>query len=456
MPSTSNTSARIGPLRLCGYGAGGFANTLAAIPASMLLLYFLTEFVHLDPWLAGLVLALPKLWDVVVDMPIGRYSDHLASRARSRLRVGMWSAVALVALLPLTFFHPVLTSRPLLAAFYVVIQILQASAYTVFGVTYLALAGDLAPDAIQRNRLLTLSTFGSNLAAIALILCVPVMIRFGGGGEQGYLYMTVIVALVMMLMFGWFYGAVRNAPVQPAVLPKISAEMSLRDDIVAILHNRAFLAIVIVVIAIGTSGGCLNALLAYENRYLLGRPPEDLFLLIGPMLVGGFAGLPLAAPVLRRLGNTRTLIISLLALASVFVFYWIGLLYASIPMIVACGALFGAFNAIVAVSMPAAALDTARSFQGGPSLGLYLGMFLSAQKLGMSLGGVFAGALLSMIGYSPDNPAGPGLRHGIALSGLFGPLAPLLIACLAMLLYGAYASTQKPVNDRVRPRVDTA
>jgi GPH family glycoside/pentoside/hexuronide:cation symporter len=454
MSSTPNSSSRIGTLRLCGYGAGGFANMLAATPAAMLLLYFLTEFVHLEPWMAGLVLALPKLWDVVVDMPIGRYSDQLASRAHSRLRVGMWSAVALVALLPLTFLHPALTSKPLLAGFYVVIQVLQASAYTVFGVTYLALAGDLAPDTGQRNRLLTLLTFGSNLAAIALIICVPGLIRLGGGGERGYVYMTVMVALAMTLMFGWFYGAVRNAPAKPAALPGASAEMSLREGIAAILRNRAFLAIIIVVIAIGTAGGCLNALLAYENRYLLGRPPEDLFLLIGPILVGGFAGLPLAAPVLRRFGNTRTLNITLLALALLFVFYWSGLLFSSIPVIVVCGALFGACNSIAAVTLPAAALDTARSLQGGPSVGLYLGMFLSAQKLGMSLGGVFSGGLLSIIGYHSDAPAGAALRHGIALSGLVGPLAPLLVACLAMLLYASYVPRHQPSEDQPVPGVD--
>ncbi|WP_153141865.1 MFS transporter [Paraburkholderia agricolaris] len=453
MSSPLNTRSGIGPLRLCGFGAGNFGNLLAAIPASMLLLYFLTEFIHLEPWMAGLVLALPKLWDVLVDMPIGRYSDQLALRAHGRMRVGMWSALALAVLLPLTFFHPALTSKPLLAAFYVAIQILQATAYTVFGVTYLALTGDLVADEVQRNRLLTSSMLGGNLATIALIVCVPFMIRIGGGGEQGYFNMTVMVALVMTFMFACFYGAVRGVPAHPTALSETRAEMSLREGVGAILRNRTFVAIVVVVIGIGTASGCLSALLAYENRYLLGRPPEALFLLIGPIFVGGLAGLPLAAPLLRRFGNISTLSFGLLALASVFVFYWSGLLYASIPMIVGCGALFGVFNSVISVALPAAALDTAKSFQGGPSVGLYLGMFLSAQKLGMSLGGVFSGGLLSLIGYHPDAPADPALRQGIALAGLVGPLTPLLIACLAMLLHGAYAPRKQATAAQAEPHV---
>ncbi len=453
MPSTSNTSRSTGLVRLFGYGAGGLASTLATIPASMLLLYFLTEFVHLEPWLAGLVLALPKLWDVVVDMPIGRYADQFAQRAHGRLRVGMWSALALVVFLPLSFYHPALASTPLLATYYVVVQILQATAYTLFGVTYLALAGDLAVDAAERNRLLTVYTFGSNLAAIALILCVPFMIRIGGSGEQGYFSMNVMVALIMALMFIWFYGAVRNTPAQSTELSEVRVEMPLHKGIAAILHNRAFLAIIVVTIAVGTGTGALNALLPYENQYLLGRPAEALFLLIGPILVGTFAGLPLASPMLRRFNSTRTLRISLLGLTILSILYWFGLLYDSIPLIVVSGTLCGIFNAILNVSMPAAALDTAQSVEG-PSLGLYLGMFMSAQKLGLSLGGVVSGGLLSLINYHADAPVSPALRHGIAFAGLVGPLAPFVIAWLASLIYGAY-TPESAANHQIAPSADT-
>ncbi len=452
MPSTSNSSRSTGFVRLFGYGAGGLASTLATIPASMLLLYFLTEFVHLEPWLAGLVLALPKLWDVLVDMPIGRYADKFAQRAHGRLRVGMWSALALVVLLPLSFFHPALTSTPWLATYFVVIQILQATAYTLFGVTYLALAGDMAVNDFERNRLLTVSTLGSNVAAIALIVCVPFMIQIGGSGEHGYFSMTMMVALIMAFMFAFFYGAVRNSPAQSTELSEVRAEMSLREGIAGILRNRAFLALIVVTIAVGTGTGCLNSLLPYENQYLLGRPAESLFLLIGPILVGTFAGLPLASPMLRRFNSTRTLRISLLGLTTVSVLYWFGLLYASIPVIIVSGTVCGVFNAILNVSMPAAALDTAQSLQSGPPLGLYLGMFMSAQKLGLSLGGVVSGGLLSIVNYHPDAPVTPALHHGIALAGLVGPLGPFVIAYLASLMY---AATPSVASDQVAPCANT-
>ncbi|MFL9866534.1 MFS transporter [Paraburkholderia fungorum] len=439
MSSTSNSSRGISLMRLGGYGAGGSANALAATPVPMLLLYFLTEYVHLEPWLAGMILAAPKLWDVLVDMPIGRYSDQLALRAGGRLRVCIMSGLALMVLLPLTFFHPAIASKPLLAAFYVLVQILQATCYTVFGVTFLALAGDLATDSLQRNKFLTVGNLGAALTTISLVVCVPILIRFGGGGERGYLTMTLVVALAMAFMYTWFYCAVRNAPVHPAALSESAAEMSLRDGIVAVLRNRAFLALIIVIIALGTAGGCLNSLIAYENQYLLGRRPEDLFLLAGPVLIGSLLGLPLAVPVLRRLGDNGTLRIGFLITVAAFIGYWAGLASGLIPVVMAAGAIYGIICSVAGVALTAAVLDTVKSAKGGPSLGLYLGMFMSAQKLGMSLGGVVSGGLLSLIGYHAGAPATVELHHRIALLGLVGPLVPLLIACAAIWMFGVYS-----------------
>lgn len=455
MSSTSNSRRGIGLMRLGGYGAAGSANALGHTLVPMLLLYFLTEFVHLEPWLAGIILAAPKFWDVLVDMPIGRYSDQLALRAGGRLRVCIWSGLALMVLLPLTFFHPPLTSKPLLVAYYVLVQILQATCYTVSGVTFLGLAGDLAADSNQRNTLLTTGNLGAALTTIALVVCVPPLVRLGGGGERGYLGMTLVVVLAMAFMYSWFYSAVRNAPVRAAALSQSSAEMSLRDGIAAVLRNRAFVVLVIVIIALGTAGGCMNSLMAYENQYLLGRRAEDLFLLAGPVLIGGLLGLPLAVPVLRRLGDNGTLRIGFLVTVAAFIGYWAGLASGLIPVIMVAGAIYGIICSVAGVALTAAVLDTVKSAKGGPSLGLYLGMFMSAQKLGMSLGGIVSGGLLSLIGYHAGAPATVELHHRIALLGLVGPLAPLLIACAAIWMFGVYSEPRLTDNNPVDPCAET-
>ncbi|VVE14106.1 Glucuronide carrier protein [Pandoraea horticolens] len=441
MSNTLNTHQGIGPMRLSGFGAGSFAAALATMLPPMLLLYFLTEYVRLDPWLAGVVLAIPKLWDVVADMPIGRYSDQLAAKLGSRLRVAIWSGLALAILLPLTFYHPPLSSKALLAAFYVVIQILQAIAFTIFGVTNLAMAGDLAADAVERNKLLTMSALGGSIAGVALVIGVPVMVKAGGGGERGYVSMTLMVAAVMVVIYTFYFSSVRGMTRHAATDSGHSSGMSLRQGIADMLRNKAFVAVVIAVVAVGTAGGCLYALLAYENQYLLGRPAEDLLIVMGPTLLGNVLGLPLAVPLMRRLGDRGALRVSLVVAVITFASYWLGLVCAWTPVTVIGGALFGITNGVIVVSAMAWVLDSAKASHGGASVGLHLGMFLSGQKLGLSLGGVISGGLLSLIGYHAGAPATPELKQGIALAGLVGPLAPLLIACVVVYLPGGRTAT---------------
>ncbi|WP_043288560.1 MFS transporter [Paraburkholderia oxyphila] len=450
MPSSSDFSSSIGLTRLSGFGAGDAASTLSITLAPMLLLYFLTEYVHVDPWLGGVILAIPKLWDVLVDMPIGRYSDQLAARMGGHLNVGMWSALGLVLLLPLTFLHPQLGPKPLLAMFFISVQILQATCYTVFGVTNLALVVELASDSVQRNKLLTARNLGSYLATITLIVSTPMLIRCCGEGERGYVSATLIVAAAAALLFAWYFVTMRNAPRQSTTLSATSAGMSLRQCVASLIRNRAFLALIVVIVALGAASGCINSLIAYLNKYLLGRRPEDLFVLAGPILIGSLVGLPLAVPVARRIGNSQVLRWGVIVLVVSFMGYWLGLVRNGLPVIIVGGAGYGIAGAAVSVALMATMLDAAKSDQSGVPLGLYLGMILSAQKLGMSLGAMASGGLLSIIGYQAGAPMSSALHHSFAALSLAGPLGAMLIACVALWLYRNHASKSRQSAEYVR------
>jgi GPH family glycoside/pentoside/hexuronide:cation symporter len=456
---TSNVETRvnkIGLLRLVGYGSGSAAAGLSAILGPMLLLYFLTEYVHLAPWLAGVILAAPKLWDVLVDVPIGRTSDQVAARLGSHLRLGIWSGLGLALLLPLTFVHPSIASKPVLVGFYILVQVAQASLYTIFGVVNLALTVELADGEVERNKLLTMGNLGGNLAAIVLVVCAPTLIHFGGDGARGYVNATFMVAAIMLVMYAIYYFALRKSPHRSEPLAEASLTLSLRAGLLSLWRNKPFLMIVVVIVALGTSTGCVNSLVAYLNEYLLGRRPEDLVLLAAPLLVGGLIGLPLAVPVLKRLGNGGTLRHGVTALIVAFVIFWAGLAWASSTLLIAGGTLYGIVGAVFGVGMMSAGIEAARADPDGAPLGLYLGMVMSALKIGASLGAMASGVLLSAIGYQADAPPSAALRHGFAVISLAGPLAMLLVASAAMWIYHYYAvsttsgaSPAQPYSDPV-------
>ncbi|NQT97787.1 MAG: MFS transporter, partial [Candidatus Marinimicrobia bacterium] len=64
------------PLNLkIGYGIGDIGSNIFIVTTGMFLLFFLTNILGVEPALAGLVLLLPKLWDVISDPIMGAISD---------------------------------------------------------------------------------------------------------------------------------------------------------------------------------------------------------------------------------------------------------------------------------------------------------------------------------------------------------------------------------------------
>ena len=72
-----STSTKIG-YAFGSVGTGGFST----VPG-LLLLYYLTDELGVTALVAGMVVLLPKAWDVVLNPLVGNWSDHTQSRRPS-------------------------------------------------------------------------------------------------------------------------------------------------------------------------------------------------------------------------------------------------------------------------------------------------------------------------------------------------------------------------------------
>jgi Na+/melibiose symporter and related transporters len=71
-------------------GTGGFAT----LPG-LVLVYFLTDTLGVAAIVAGLLVTVAKVWDVIIDPVIGARSDRSLARTGSRRRVMLWGAILL-------------------------------------------------------------------------------------------------------------------------------------------------------------------------------------------------------------------------------------------------------------------------------------------------------------------------------------------------------------------------
>src|SRR5690606_19256631 len=139
---------------------------------------------------AGLIVFLPKAWDVVLNPIAGRVSDRTRDPRGPRrpwlLRAGLLLAVAFAVI----FAAPELGSRWLEAGWVLLAFLLAASAYDFFQVPFVSMPAEITDSYDERTRLMT---WRVALLAFTIMLAgaTAPLIRDAVGGRDGYRAMGV-------------------------------------------------------------------------------------------------------------------------------------------------------------------------------------------------------------------------------------------------------------------------
>ncbi|MDR3511829.1 MAG: MFS transporter [Caulobacteraceae bacterium] len=432
-----------GVWRKLGFSLGSAGLGVGAAPISLLLLFYLTETLGVRPALAGLVVALPKVWDVVVDPAMGGLVDQAAHRVGRRSPIIAGAAAAYCAAVYLLFSLPPLASAWLVLGLAVGAMILSSVAHTAVAVSTLALVDDMVEAPAGRSSLLAFSGVVAALVTLGATALTPLLVSWTGGGRTGYSRMAATIALASGAMFAVFVLAVRRYPTRQTRAQ--SRNLAWAQYLKVTFHNRTFYRLVLFLVSFGVSAGLIGAFVPYINRYILHGGPPGLAVLASLVLVSTVAAMPLAAMLVRRFGE-----VAVLRLGN-------GVMLCSYPLIFAAsfGPIWATWLAVagfglgvggLAVVLQSMTMDVAKAVLPGGvvvPLGFYLGIFVSGQKLGQSLGTLLAGGVLEVIHLVPGAPAQPsqvlwGLRLGYTV-------LPFVLGLLgATALIGVGRSTARP------------
>lgn len=412
-----------------GFGAGTLGSTLSSGAVPLLFLFYLTEFAHVPPALAGVLLAAPKISDMLLDPWIGRRTDGWARKAGNRGALLAVNALLLPLLLVLLFIPLASLPLPLRAFLLGVLLVAQSLVLTVFSVAHTALAGDITDTIAGRSTLMAARALGQTLAGLLVSLLAPQLVAAFGAGSAGYLGMAGVLAGAAALSLGLCWLAVRRIPLRTGM--EARAVVPLRLALRSTLRNHAFYCVVLILVLLGTSSTALFAALPYANQHLLKAGPENLSALLTPIFMALLAGVA-AAPMLARRFRPNTVLVAALLLAFLGT-VWFTAGPRDYGAMIAGGALFGLSCGVLTVLISTLAMEAAtNSSSQGESLGLYLGILFSAEKLGQSLGGIVVGFGLEWVGSLQGTPD-PAALQRLATLFVGVPAAALLAALLALL-----------------------
>jgi len=432
-PASARPATALSPAVRRGYGLGSVATGAFGTVPGLLLLPYLTDRLGVAAGIAGLLVFLPKAWDVVLNPIVGGISDRSTNPAGRRrpflIRAGLTLALAFVVM----FAGPTVPTA--LAAVWVVVLFLGcATAYAFFQVPYVAMPAELTDDYDERTRLMSW-----RVAILALTILIsgglsPV-IRDALGPTWGYRGVGLFVGLLIAMGTVGAWWGTRNA-----TMIRATAGGSLREQLRVVAASVPFRTLLTVFVVQALATGAMLAGVDYVARVLLGSAGASTILFVcfvGPALV--------VTPLWQRIGRRRgkqfgyvagSLLLAAGALLTLLtVRIGLGAAAVSVALI---GVGYAACQMFPLAMLPdVAAADTAAT--GRSRAGTYTGVWTAGETLGLAMGPLLYAAVLAIGGYVSSTDADavqPSSAHtAIALGFTVIPAALVLGSLLILRRY---------------------
>ncbi|MEM9938692.1 MAG: MFS transporter [Pseudomonadota bacterium] len=429
-----------------GYGMGDTASNIVFQGVNILLLYFYTDVMGLAPATVALIFVGVRIWDTMNDPIMGIIADRTKTRHGKYRPYLLWMAVPFGLVTFLTFAAPSL-SEPLKIAYATLTYLILMMVYTAINVPYSALMGVMTANSEQRTILSSYRFVGAFTAGLIISMAARPMVSFFGGGQgtEGFdealgfrlTFMLLATLATILFLVTFFTTRERVAP------PKVT-DPNIRKDVEVLLQNRAWLVMAAAGVLTLSNVAVRNAVTFHffkyyvgddGSRYFLFLDQTSLFLTLGSLAF--IAGLAFTKTLARMFGKRNALIVlTVLNAFTMMAFFFIPpeAFWVMVGVNI-LGSLFAGPTPALVWSMYADVADYGEWRSGRRSTGLVFSAAMFAQKMGLTMGGAGAGALLGLIGFVANQEQSPETLDGLRIIFSLVPGGLALANGCVLLLY---------------------
>lgn len=436
------------------YGVGDFLGGGSFILIGTLFLFFMTEVVGMNPFLAGLLVFVGKLWDAVSDPLMGYLTD------RTRSRFGRRRIYFLAGMLPVFIFFsalwvPVSIENQMGMFFwYMLLFILFSTSYTILQVPYIALNADISLDYKIRARFSGFKQVSSGFSgALCLVASRPIVNLFPEDQVHiGYMVMGIVYGLFFALPFlAVFFGTWEL----PRKLDEVESQSIGRifKDFFSVFQNRSFRVHISMFVFAFAGYDLVMALFLYYLTYSLRQPGLFTFLMI--FFASSQA---VALPCFIKIGNTYGKARAFLAgtvlwLTGLIVIFLLTSDFYSLPVLIAGTILLG-MGICGTTTMPWVMLpsitDVDELITTRKRAGTYSGMMTLFRKTVSAIVLLSVGSVLNLIGFIPAAASqAPETVSYLRLLFFFGPFTAVLVGLMMSFKFKITPYTHKILRTEI-------
>jgi len=381
-----------------GYAFGDLGISVSYFAVGFFFIYYLTDVVGLDPYLAGLAFFLGKLWDGVNDPIMGVLSDRTTSRfGRKRVYV-LFGAVPLALSFMLLWMIPTDASQALQFMLATLAITLFATTYSIVVVPYMALVPVMSQDYDERTQITGMRAILSTIGTIAGGATAMLLSSFDNEviGLRTITFGFAIIAAGTLILAAISVRKIDDNPsaegeIMPFEWRRYLAMVTDRN--VAILLSHRFLG------AIGT--GVMMASIPYFTGNILGDPGKST---IGIAIYVTVSALTILVWTrLTRSYDKRHLLLVANAFTAAILFgigFWVGE-GQSEAFYVGCVFLGLSMSAYILIpySLVPDLVEYYENETGERHESIFFGLWITSHQLGISATGLIIGLSLGLFGY---------------------------------------------------------
>lgn len=452
MTATQRSSANIRlPRRtIASYAIGSIGTGGFSTLPGLVLVYYLTDTLGVTALLAGILVTLAKVWDVIIDPVIGSRSDVSLARSGSRRRFMVLGSVLLPVFFILMFAVPTGTP-PLAAGIWVFFAfVLAATAFSLFQVPYIAIPAELSDNYDERTRLLTWRVVVLTFAILLFGAGGPELRSLGGGSTySGYLLMAVVAGLVIG---GGLYASsfVAKKSFIPVDAPKaVSLRENYASGFRALKRSQPFRTLLTTFLLQGLAIGLMLAGAQFVATWVM-ESESAVTLLFVALIAPALVAAPLWGLIANRIGKERSFtyasILYGLAALSLVGLMWAPGNWVYIPVALA-GSAFAGMQSLPMAMLPDVISHDAVA-NGGGQAGIFGGMWTAGETTGMALGATALTIVLAVSGYAESVAGTDVVQSATALSGivLSFSVVPAAIIGLSLISLARYRLRKESIS----------
>ena len=229
---------------LClGWGLGSLSMSAMFNAMSLLLLAFMVEHVGIAAATAGLLILVSKIYDAVTDPLMGVLTDRTKSRWGRRRPYLLLGGFLAGGSFIMVFTVPAFDSQAALLIYVVVALLLNATAYTVFNVPYLAMPAEMTESYHERTRLMSYRVGAVAFGQVLSSVLGPVIIAYFGGGLFGHSVMSIVVGVAIIAVCTICFWSTQTAAFTSQVT---ETPHTLGDQVRLAVENKPFFILLVV------------------------------------------------------------------------------------------------------------------------------------------------------------------------------------------------------------------